>query len=64
MWLRKQQAFARKHIILTAAHHFVAGFGLAVVVQDYAAGASFVPVLFGWTLISVSAIVHAYEWSQ
>jgi len=57
----KQKQFAREHIVLTSTHHLAGGFGLALVLQHYLNGNSFLPVVFGWILIGFSLAVHLYE---
>ncbi len=56
----KQIKFAREHIILTAANHVAAGFGLALLLQHYLVGSSFLPAIIAWLLVGFSAAVHSY----
>lgn len=58
----KQKQFARKHVVLTAANHFAAGFGLAIIFQQYLFGDPFLPATVGWLLVSFAIVVHLYEW--
>ncbi len=60
----RQLALARKHIILTNFAHFVGGFGLALLLQYYLSGNSFLPVTVGWILIAFTLVVHIYELTQ
>ncbi len=62
--LEKQKEFARSHVLLTAANHFAAGFGIALILQHYLAGNPFLPVVIGWILVAFAAVVHAYEWTR
>lgn len=60
----KQIEFARKHIFLTASNHAAAGFGLALILQDYLVGNSFLPVSIGWILVVFSLMVHIWAWKK
>ena len=57
----KQKQFTREHIFLTSTHHLAGGFGLAIVLQHYLNGNSFLPVAFGWILVGFTLAVHLYE---
>lgn len=57
----RQLALARKHIIMTNLAHFAGGFGLALLLQHYLSGNSFLPVLVGWIFVVFSLTVHLYE---
>lgn len=58
----KQIEFARNHIILTASSHLAAGFGLAIVLQDYLGSTPFLPVGIGWILVIFSLVIHIWTW--
>ncbi len=47
-----------KHPMANSLAHSAGGFGLAVVLQEYMGGGSFVPVWIGFILIVFSALVH------
>jgi len=59
-----EKKFARRHIFLTSANHFVGGFGLAILLQHYLVGGAFLPVLIGWVLVAFMAAVHLYEFGR
>lgn len=46
---------------MTNLAHFAGGFGLALLLQHYLSGNSFLPVLVGWIFVVFSLTVHLYE---
>lgn len=56
-WNRMITYFSH-HVMLNAWAHSLGGFGLAVILQYYLKGNSFVPVWFGWGLIAISVVIH------
>lgn len=59
-----EKKFARKHIILTSTNHVAGGFGLALILQNYFANNSFLPIWIGWILLGYAIIVHIIEWMR
>ena len=55
--------FWRENIILANALHASAGFGLALILQSYFRGQPFLPVMVGWLLLGLAAILHIYAFS-
>lgn len=56
----KQKAFARENIVLNSVQHVAAGFGLAVLFQEYLVGNSFVHAIVGWLLLTFSVVINIY----
>ncbi|MBI2775393.1 hypothetical protein HYX58_05290 [Candidatus Dependentiae bacterium] len=54
----KIMSFFGHHIIFANITHLAAGFGLAVLLQHYKKGHSFVPPFIGWLLIAFAVIAH------
>lgn len=51
-------AYFSEHVIYANALHVLAGFGLAVVLQQYLKGNAFVPVLVGWLFLAIALVGH------
>ena len=56
--------FDRTHVMLNNFSHLAGGFGLALVLQDYFVGNSFLSVEFGWILLVFSAAIHIYSFTK
>lgn len=56
--------FDKKHIFLSNGNHLLMGFGIAVVLQQYIGGGSFIPVAIGWVLVALGLIVHIYAFTR
>ena len=56
--------FWSQHIILANLSHAALGFGLAVVLQRYLRGNSFVPVIVGWLLLAFALATHLYAFTR
>lgn len=56
--IKKSLSFFSKHPMLNSVAHAAGGFGLAVVIQEYMAQNSVVPVWVGWVFIVFSALIH------
>ena len=54
----RAMAYAAQHVILVNTAHTFGGFGIAIVLQHYLKGRSFVPVWVGWLGIAFSVVVH------
>lgn len=54
----KSLSYFSKHPMLNSLAHSAGGFGLAVVIQEYMAQNSVVPVWAGWVMIIFSALIH------
>lgn len=50
--------YAMHHIIFSNSAHAAGGFGLAVLLQHYLQGDSFVPPIVGWILVAYSVVFH------
>ena len=64
IFVKRGIQFDRKHVILNNASHAAGGFGLALLLQEYFAGAAFLPVSVGWILVLFSVAVHLYSMSN
>lgn len=62
MW-KNALDFARKYIWLTSFQHFCAGFGLAILAQNYVQGFAFAPLSIGWSLVLFSIAIHIIEFA-
>lgn len=60
----KEMRFGRKHLLLSNLSHLVGGFGLALVLQHYLVGNTFLPVWMGWILVAFTAGFHIYEFTR
>lgn len=56
-WNRMIEYFAA-HVMLNSIAHVAAGFGLAILLQNYLKGNSFLPAWVGWGLVAFSAAIH------
>ncbi|HEX2978485.1 MAG TPA: hypothetical protein VHO47_05180 [Candidatus Babeliales bacterium] len=54
----KIMSFFGQHIIFANLTHLAAGFGIAVLLQYYKKGNSFVPPLIGWVCVAFAAVAH------
>ena len=50
--------YSSHHVILMNSAHFVLGFGIAVLVQQYVKGDSVVPMWIGWAGVLFGLIAH------
>ena len=57
----KSIQFFAQHVMLNSIAHTAGGFGLAIVLQHYMQGNSFVNPLVGWALIIFSVAIHLYS---
>jgi hypothetical protein len=53
-----------QHIILANLSHVAGGFGLAIVLQRYLRGNSFLPVVIGWIFLSFTLATHIYAYTR
>lgn len=56
--------FWSRHVLLANASHMALGFGLAVVLQRWRRGNSFVPVWVGWLLLAFGLATHAVAFTS
>ena len=54
----KSNHYFSKHVMLNSIAHAAAGFGLALVLQDYLQGTVFLASWVGWLLILFSVAIH------
>ena len=47
-----------QHVMLNSMAHAAAGFGIALVLQHYLKGNTFIPYWIGWALIGLSLAIH------
>lgn len=47
-----------QHVMLNSWAHACAGFGLALLLQQYLKGNAFAPSWLAWGLVAISAIIH------
>ncbi len=57
-WYNRMIHYFSKHVIWGHTIHFLAGFGIALIIQHYYAGNAFLPVWIGWICIVISLIGH------
>lgn len=60
IFVKRGMQFDRKHLMLNNASHAAGGFGLALLLQEYLAGAAFLPASLGWILVVFSSAIHLY----
>lgn len=53
-----------RHVLLANASHMALGFGLAVVLQRWRRGSSFVPVGVGWLLLAFGLVTHVFAFAS
>lgn len=46
------------HVTANSMAHFLAGFGIAVLLQYYMRGDSLIPVLVAWIFVLISVAIH------
>jgi hypothetical protein len=56
--------FWSRNIILANLSHFAGGFGLALVLQHYIRGNTFLPVVVGWLLLGFVLVAHIYAYAS
>lgn len=64
MSIKDALRFDRRHILMSNAAHVALGFGLAVLLQEYMAGDSFVPTIVAWVLIVLGLLEHVRAWTS
>lgn len=62
--LEQAKQWAGRHVFLYATHHFAGGFGLALLLQYYLTGSSFLPITIGWLLLAFTVAVHIYAFTK
>ena len=60
IFVNRAMQFDSKHIIISNASHAAGGFGLAVLLQFYLMGSTFVPMWVGWVLVACSIVAHLW----
>jgi hypothetical protein len=56
--------FWSQNVILANLSHAVGGFGLAIILQRYLRGNSFLPVVVGWIFLSFTLATHIYAYTR
>lgn len=56
--IEKHSVYFSKHPLLCSLAHALGGFGIAVILQQYTIGNSFVPVIVGWLCFLASIAMH------
>lgn len=55
---KKAIKFWSRHVFLANSAHATGGFGLALILQKYFSGNSFLPVIIGWVLLAYALLMH------